>query len=59
MSARQQRWRNATNLKRLEVYLPPETVARLDSLTRETGLSRAKVIAELLERDNLAGSRQG
>ena len=55
--SRQQRWRNATNLKRLEVYLPPETVARLDELVEESGTSRAKVIAELVEQSVNRGSR--
>ena len=51
MSARQQRWRQRTDLKRVEVYLPIEAVKRLDYLAAERGKSRASVIAGMLQED--------
>ena len=59
VSARQQRWRERTDLKRVEVYLPSKIADQLDLLTKKRGLSRAKVIAQLVERDNLEGDSQG
>ena len=49
MATRQQRWRNATSLRRIDMYLPQETVAQLDALAAETNQSRAKVVAALVQ----------
>ena len=49
MAARQQRWRNATSLRRIDVYLPQETLAQLDALAADTNQSRAKMIAALVQ----------
>jgi hypothetical protein len=42
---RQARWRKTSPLRRVELYLRPETVERLDKLVRETGaFGRAEVV---------------
>ena len=50
-AARQARWRNKSELKRIEVYLPIEAIKRLDYLAAERGRSRASVIAGMLQED--------
>ncbi|AWN17754.1 hypothetical protein [Salinisphaera sp. LB1] len=44
----QKRWRENSGKKRIEVYLPVDTLAMLDGLASERGLSRAGVIAQLI-----------
>ena len=58
MAARQQRWRNATSLRRIDVYLPQETLAQLDALAADTNQSRAKVIAALIQDASNPTTRQ-
>jgi hypothetical protein len=44
-AARQARWRKNNSLRRVELYLRPETVERLDKLAREAGaFGRAEVV---------------
>jgi hypothetical protein len=46
---RQARWRKNNSLRRVELYLRPETVERLDKLVRETGaFGRAEVVETLV-----------
>lgn len=45
----QQRWRSNTCRKRIEVYLPPDVVNRLDALATERGQKRPAVIAALID----------
>jgi hypothetical protein len=45
----QQRWRSNTCRKRIEVYLPPDVVDRLDALATERGQKRPAVIAALID----------
>jgi hypothetical protein len=46
---RQARWRKNNSLRRVELYVQPETVERLDRLVRETGaFGRAEVVEALV-----------
>lgn len=44
----QKRWRENTRHKRIEVYMSPENVERLDTLAVQRGQSRATVLASLI-----------
>ncbi|MDA3919936.1 MAG: ribbon-helix-helix domain-containing protein [Salinisphaera sp.] len=44
----QKRWRDNSDRRRVEVYLPVDTLTALDKLASERGQSRAGVIAHLL-----------
>jgi hypothetical protein len=48
-SVRQARWRQSTELRRVEMYLLPEVVEWLDELAQEHGASsRAEVVLHLM-----------
>ena len=44
----QKRWRQNNGKKRIELYLPVDTLAKLDALASERALSRADAITQLV-----------
>lgn len=44
----QKRWRDKSDRKRIEVYLPVDSVTALDALTAESGQSRSAAIMSLI-----------
>lgn len=54
----QARWRQKSDRRRVEVYLPAEIAERLDALAAERGESRAAVIAALVSGETASQERE-